>query len=59
MDTKNDMAKMKKFRSLKCLSEIIPNHVQSGTKLHRYLLLNDSISDKIIPGVDVSFPLAT
>ena len=39
--TKNYITKAKKLRSLKCIREIIPDNVQSGIELHRYLLVFD------------------
>ena len=59
MDTKNDITKTTKLISLQCLCEMIPDHVQSGTELHRCLLLSDHISDKIILDINVSCPFAT
>ena len=53
MDTKNDIRKTKKLISMKCLCEVIPDHVQIGTEFHRFLLLRDPISDKIISNIDV------
>ena len=58
MDTKNDIPKMTKLISLKCLGEIIPEHFQSDTELHVFLLLSDPIIDKIIYYIDVSCMLA-
>ena len=58
MDTTTDIMRRTILRSLQCLREIIPNHVQSGTELRRSLLLSDYISDKIIPDIGVSCPLA-
>ena len=57
MYTKNDKTKMTKLISLQCLREIITDHVQSGTEIHRCLPLSDSISEKIIPDINVSCPL--
>ena len=58
MDTKNDVAESTELRSLYCLCEITPNYVKDGTKFHRRLLLYDTISDKIIPDIDVPSPIA-
>ena len=59
MDTKNDMIKTTKLRSLQCLREIIPDHVQSGTEFHRCLLISDTISDKIMSDIEVTNTIDT
>ena len=59
VDTKNDITKTTKLISLQFLCEIITNHVQSGTELYRCLLLHDTISDEIVPDIDVARPIAT
>ena len=59
MDTKNDITKLTKVKSLQCLREIILDLVQSGTEIYRCLLLRDPISYKIIPDIDVSCPVST
>ena len=59
MDTNNDITKTTKLKYLKCLREIIPNHVNSGIWIHSYLLLSNPISEIIISYIDVANPLAT
>ena len=59
MDTKDDTTKMTKLRSLQCLCEITLDRFQSGTKIHRCILLSDPISDGIISDLDVESPLYT
>ena len=49
---------MTKLRSLQCLREITPDHVQSGTEFQICLLLRDPISDEIIYDINVSITLA-
>ena len=55
MDTKSDNTKSTKSRSLQYFREKTPDHVQSGTELHRCILLSDSMSDKIISDIDVYY----
>ena len=59
MDNKDDITTMMRLRSLQFFREIITNHVQSGTELYRCLLLHDTISDEIVPDIDVARPIAT
>ena len=59
IDTKDYITTMMKLRSLQFFREIITNHVQSGAELHIFLLISDSISDKIINGINLSYTLAT
>ena len=59
MDTKDNITKTMKLRSLQCFSEVIPDHVQSGTELHTCFMIRDFITDEIISNIDVASPLVT
>ena len=59
MENKDNNMEMTQLISVQYLCELIPNHVQSGTKLHRLFLFCDPIRFEIIPDVDLMIPLDT
>ena len=54
MDTKDDIYETTKFISLQFLCGVIIHHVQGGKEFRRCFLICDTISDEIIPDIDVA-----